>query len=43
MKNKLVTVLAKVLIKIGETYGNNVSPKGYYKPKKSVINLNGKE
>ena len=34
MKSKFASVLSKVLIKVGQTFDRNVSPQGYYKPKK---------
>lgn len=34
MKNKFASVLSKVLLKVGNTFDGNVSPQGYYKPKK---------
>lgn len=34
MKNKMMTVMSKALIKVGRAFNGNVSPKGYYKPKK---------
>ena len=34
MKNKFVKVVANVLLMVGEHYDGNVSPHGYYKPKK---------
>lgn len=34
MKNKLIKMVANVVINIGTYYNENVSPHGYYKPKK---------
>lgn len=34
MKNKFASVLSKVLIKVGNAFEGNVSPRNYYKPKK---------
>lgn len=35
MKNKFASILSKVLIKVGNTFDENVSPQGYYKPRKN--------
>lgn len=34
MKNKLIKTVANVMIHIGTRYNGDVSPHGYYKPKK---------
>lgn len=34
MKDKLVKVLVEALLKVEKAYNGNVSPYGYYKPKK---------
>lgn len=34
MKNKLIKTIANVFLKVGKHYGGNVSPGGYYKPKR---------
>lgn len=35
MKDKLVKLLAGALLKVEKTYNSNVSPHGFYKPKKT--------
>lgn len=34
MKNKLIKTVANVMVHIGTRYNGDVSPHGYYKPKK---------
>ncbi len=34
MKDKMMTVMSKALIKVGNVFNGNVSFEGYYKPKK---------
>lgn len=34
MKNKAVSILSKALIKVGNAFDGNVSPGGFYKPRK---------
>lgn len=34
MKNKAVSILSKALIKVGKPFDGNVSPGGFYKPRK---------
>lgn len=34
MKDQLITMLGKAMIKVAKVYNGNVSPEGFYKPKK---------
>lgn len=34
MKDKLITLVAATLVKVGVAYDGNASPKGWYQPKK---------
>lgn len=35
MKNKLITLVATSLVKVGVAYNGNVSPRGWYQPRKA--------
>lgn len=39
MKNKLVKAVADIMLGIGKHYDGNVSPHGYYKPRKKEKSL----